>query len=299
MKITNKYNLPKPFVDAVEGGWQQTPDTIRVTQTLKGIREVILELRHHDKITKDVSEMIWAIFGTAVHTVFEQSEEETYQIAETRLKEKIGNLWLSGQFDLYDGKQKIIIDWKTTSVWKIIYDDYADWRKQLLVYAWLMRKAGFEVKGGRIIALLKDHSMAKARRESGYPPLPVVQIDFDFSDNDFAEIETFLVGRLETIEQCLETPDDELPVCTDAERWYTGDTYAVMKGRNKRASRVLDTRAEAEQWIEERGEPDNMTIVKRTGEHKKCQDYCSVSDYCSYWQGLKETELAKESKEIE
>lgn len=288
MKITNEYNLPKPFVDAVSSDWVQNPEVIRVTQTLKGIRETILEQRYHEQITRDVSEMIWAIFGTAVHTVFEQSQEEAYQVTEARLTERLGELSVSGQFDLYDAKRKIIIDYKTASVWKIIYGDFSDWRKQTLIYAWLMRKAGFAVDGGKIIALLKDHSISKAKREANYPKLPVVQIDFAFTERDFIEIERWLTERLADIKAAQMLSDEQLPICTDEERWYTGDTYAVMKGSNKRAARVLESEEQAEQWIKESGDDKTMTIVKRSGEHKKCQDYCSVSQFCTYWQSINE-----------
>ena len=51
------------------------PNEYRVTQLLKGIRETILERRHYHEIEQDVSDMIWLLFGTAVHSIIEHHKE--------------------------------------------------------------------------------------------------------------------------------------------------------------------------------------------------------------------------------
>lgn len=83
-----------------------------MTDLNKGIREIWLYKRHYNELEQDVSEMIWLMFGTAFHDVVDQAEEKDHQIKETRLEERIGNLILSGKFDLYDAKRKIVTDYK-------------------------------------------------------------------------------------------------------------------------------------------------------------------------------------------
>lgn len=78
MKITNVNNLPAPFVSAVEHEYQYKDKQYSVTQLLKGSCEAVLERRYHNEIERDVSDMIWLIFGTAVHSILENADEEVY-----------------------------------------------------------------------------------------------------------------------------------------------------------------------------------------------------------------------------
>ena len=75
MKITNNLNLPTPFINAVESEYKYTDKRYSVTSIIKGVREAILLRRHNDEIVQDASEMIWLIFGTAVHSILENGEE--------------------------------------------------------------------------------------------------------------------------------------------------------------------------------------------------------------------------------
>ena len=132
MIITNELRLPEPIVNmARTREYCCEPNEYRVTQLLKGTRETILERRHAAEITCDVSDMIWLLFGSAVHSVIDQHEETATQIKEERIKVRFGDYTLSGQFDLYDDSIGRVTDYKTASVWKIIYGNYQDWRKQV------------------------------------------------------------------------------------------------------------------------------------------------------------------------
>jgi len=230
MIITNKKSLPAPMFNFVNNDKQAPKDNVvRVTDLNKGIREHWLYKRHWHELEQDVSDMVWLMFGTAVHSVVDQAEERSHQIKETRLEEQIGDLILSGQFDLYDAKRKIVTDYKTCSVWKFMFDDFSDWERQTSVYCWLLRKAGFEVEGAEIVALMKDHSKSKARTERDYPDLPVQTVKFPYNDQIHEETEEFIFARMKAIQTARDLADDELPLCTDEERWYSGSKYAVMK----------------------------------------------------------------------
>ena len=280
MKITNKFGLPQVFVEMATSDYEYEENEYRVTSLLKSIRETILERRHHEEIEQDVSDMIWLLFGTAVHNVLENHQEGDNEIKEERLKISIGDYILSGQFDLYNAETKTITDYKTCSIWKIIYGDFEDWRQQLLIYAYMLECIGFEVKKGEVIALMKDHSKAQAKRKADYPELPVEKIIFKFTKKDFKEIEKWITERFLQIAAAEQLPDDELPLCTPEERFNSGDTFAVMKKGRKRAMRVLDSMEDAERWKENNG-GDFVEI--RPGEDKKCEDYCRVNMFCDYY----------------
>ena len=280
MKITNKLNLPTPLVDMATRDYVYKDNEYRVTSLLKGLRETILERRHFDEIEQDVSDMIWLLFGTAVHNVLESHQEGDQEIKEARLKIDIGDYVLSGQFDLYNAETKTVTDYKTCSVWKVIYGDYTDWRRQLLIYSYMLQSIGFPVEKAEIIALMKDHSKAQAERKADYPKQPVRKITFQFSDDDFTEIEQWLQDRFSEIAKIEKLPDDELPLCTPEERFNSGDKFAVMKKGRKTAMRVLDSMEDAENWMATNG---GDYIETRKGEDKKCQDYCSACEFCNYY----------------
>ena len=280
MKITNNLGLPKPLVDMAQSDYKFKPNEYRVTSLLKGIRETILERRHHSEIEQDVSDMIWLLFGTAVHSVLEKHQEGDQEIKEARLTIPIGDYTLSGQFDLYNAETKTVTDYKTCSVWKVIYGEYEDWRKQLLIYSYMLQSIGFPVEKAEIIALMKDHSKSQAKIKADYPKQPVQKITFTFTEKDFAEIESWLHQRFEEIAKAEKLPDDELPLCTPEERYNSGDKFAVMRKGRKTALRVLDSYEKAEEWMEYNG---GDYIEVRKGEDKKCQDYCSACEFCNYY----------------
>lgn len=283
MIITNKLGLPKAFEEMAKEEHTSIPKRYSATALLKGIREMILEKRHSGEIEQDVSDMIWLLFGKAVHSILENQQEEGHEIKETKLTVGFGEYTLSGVFDLYNEKQKKITDYKTCSAWKVIYGDYVDWKRQLLIYAYMMRKIGFEVNSGEIVALIKDHGKRDAKFKPEYPKLPVQVIKFDFTEQDFLDIEYWLMQMFARIQLCEGLPDDELPLCTPEERYNSGNKYAVMKTGRKTAMRVLDTKEEAEQWMKDNG---GNSIETRSGEDKKCLDYCAACEFCSYYKSL-------------
>lgn len=292
MKITNKLNLPKPFVDAVTREYEYKEKQYSVTTLLKDVREILLTRRHNDEIEQDVADMIWLILGTAVHKVLEDSQEEDTEFKEEHFVEEVENGYkLSGQADLYNAKEKMVTDYKTCSVWKVIYNDWEEYRKQLLMYAWAFKKMGFEVEKGQIVGIIKDHSKTKAKVDTSYPQYPVCRKTFNFTKQDFAEIEQFIKEKFQEIAKYEEIPDNELPVCSEEMRWNDGDKYAVKKKGNKRALRVYETLEEAEKHLKQ---DEGLELEVRKGEDKKCLEYCTCCEFCNYWKenyGGKENEI--------
>lgn len=280
MKVTNKLGLPEPFVEAVKSSWRYTDKRYSVTQLLKGTREAILERRHRDEIEQDVSDMVWLIFGTAVHSILEKSQETDTQLKENFITADMPDGYtMSGIFDLYDDATGTVTDYKTASVWKVIYGEWDDYRTQTLAYCWMLRKMGFDAKRGQIVALLKDHSKGKARRESGYPPYPVYTVAWDFTEDDFNGFEAWAVRKFEEIAEAEKLPDDELPICTPEERWFKAGKFAVMKKGRKTAVKLYDDRTDAEIHAIEVG----GYVEERKGRDGKCPEYCSACQFCSYW----------------
>lgn len=282
MQLTNDLKLPQPFVDAVSSEYRYKDKRYSVTSILKGTREAILQRRHQNEITQDVADMIWLIFGTAVHSILENSKETDTQLKENWVSREMPNGYeLSGIFDLYDDATGTVTDYKTATTWKVIYDEWDDYKKQLLCYCWILRGMGFNAHRGEIVAMLKDHSKTKAKRERNYPKHPVYIKSFEFTDADFDNLEEWLFAKFREIEEAENLPDDELPLCSPEERWAKPDTWAVKKIGNKRALKVHSSLENAEKHLEQLG--DKYEIEYRPGADSKCEEYCSCCEWCSYW----------------
>lgn len=282
MKLTNKLNLPTPFVDAVNQEYRYKDKQYSVTSLLKGTCQTILERRHQDNIEQDVADMVWMIFGSAVHSLLEHSREEQHQLKENHLTVPVGDYILSGIFDLYDEKEKKVTDYKTGTVWKVIYDEFDDYRKQLLMYAWMLQKIGFECDNGEIVMFLKDHSKTKAVTDPDYPEYPVYTKSYHFAEKDFADIEAYIKGKFAEISRAEILPDDQLPTCSEEERWHKDDKFAVMKQGRKTAVKLFTDQDEAQERANELGK--GYFVEFRPGEDGKCEKYCPVNKYCPFYQ---------------
>lgn len=284
MRITNALDLPQPFVSAVSSEYAYAPKRYSVTSVLKGTREAILQRRHDDEIESDVADMAWLIFGSAVHSILENSAETDTQLKENKLTVEVGNGYtLSGIFDLYDDATGTVTDYKTASTWKVTFNDWDDYRMQTLLYCYMLREIGFDARRGEVVALLKDHSKTKAEVDGSYPRFPIYRIGWDFSGGDFEEAEAFLSAKFAEIERAEKLPDCDLPLCSDEERWHRPDKWAIKKKGNKRAHRLYESEGEARANAEALG----MVIEFRPGEDAKCAKYCSACDFCDYGKALK------------
>lgn len=279
MRITNKQNLPAPFVRMAEEEYEYKPKRYSATTLIKPTREILLNRRHNKELEQDCADMIWLLYGKAVHAVLENYSDGANEFAEEKLSVELENGYtVSGRIDLYDIDKAEVVDYKTASVWKAIYEDYEDWRKQGLMYAWLLHKNGLPCKSVVFYAVLKDWSKTKAKVDKGYPQLPVLRVSFDAAD--IAGVDLFIRNKIDEIIKYENAPDDELPLCSLEDRWNDGDKYAVMKNGRKTALRVLDSMEEAEKWKSNNG---GDYIETRKGVDKKCMDYCLCCTKCEYW----------------
>ena len=282
MQITNTLNLPAAFIHAVSTERHNAPHCYSATTLNKGAKEIVLTDRHYDEITVDASEQIWAVWGTAVHALLESEKDDNFH--EERFKVAVGNSWVTGQVDSYDMERGIINDWKTASVWKVQFADFADWRAQGLTYAWLLTKSGLEVKKCRFVALLKDHSKTKAKHDASYPQSPVFVYEFDVTAEDLAATEARIIAKVTEIENAYKLGDDDIEPCTLEERWADGEKYAVMKNGRKTAVKLFDNQQDAEAYAGELG--NSHYVEHRPAVSRKCEDYCSCCDFCNFYKSM-------------
>lgn len=168
------------------------------------------------------------------------------------------------------------------SIWSVKFGEHEEWEKQLNPYAWLLRKAGFEVNHLQINAILKDWRKSECLKYQDYPEIPFKVIPVKLWT--FEEQQAYVEERVEIYKESLKMPIEEVPICSSKERWAKEDVYAVYKNNNKTASRLLETSEAAEEWANKNlSTKDTYRIDKRPGEDLKCVSYCSSAPYCSYW----------------
>jgi len=366
MKITNRKNLNEALLRAVQKNWYSGEGESRdysVTGLLNPVRVFHLMKRHFDELEEDVSDRIWMLMGSAMHSVLERANEHDAEdtilsrvreffdmIHEGKIskdpaeiesgfakfitdgnqsRESIGKLLatlpedrfliekrfryvtqsgkvISGGIDLYDKKTKTLHDYKFTSVYTWLYRNRPgsrtqDWIEQLNMYRLFMEQQGYEVNELKINLIFRDYSKSKAKFESGYPDeietldLPLLGLDI---------VEQMIESKVGELEKYSLLDDDSLPICTPEERWQGHDTFAVKKIGNKVASKVEYSYSGAKKWLDEEvykiaskdiakgmdGEKamkrasDLFTIEKRQAEPTRCESFCSVRNFCNFWQ---------------
>ncbi len=281
MKITNKFNLPQSIVNAVSFNGHKKGTGYSVTEILKPVKVIHLTERHIDEIEEDCSERIWALLGSAVHTVLERGADKN-SLNEQFMTSEIDGVQLSGTPDLLDADGNLS-DYKITSAWSVVYGSrLKEWTEQLNVYIWLFKQHGFEVKKANIIAIFRDWSEMKAMQSDNYPKSTVQTIPVEIWTAE-KQLE-FIKAKLTDIVCAKAFTDDELPDCTAEQMWQKEDVYAVMKKGRKSAVKLFEKEDEANALVKE-GKGDE--VVKRCGERTRCEKYCSVNAFCKQFKEYK------------
>lgn len=283
MKLTNKYGLPKTFVNAIQRDFHKGAD-YSASGFTKPIQMVQLEKRHKGEMAEDVMDNIWSLFGTAVHGVLE-SGEGSEQLVEQYMEEKVGDLTVSGMPDLLE--DKILFDYKVTSAWTYVFiaDKMWDYTIQTNIYKWFFEKAGFEVEKIKIVLILRDWQATNARRDpAGYPQQQVQLIDVPLYKHGV--MQAYIENRIGDFESYNAVEDEFLPECTKKERWGKDSTWAVMKEGVKKASKIVQTEEDGVMWIRnaiDTGKKGKFSVVKREGDMWKRCEYCRVQPFCHQW----------------
>ena len=281
MKIT--YEMPDKFKKILIGNTYKKNTRYSVTQLLKSPRSIILEQRYGHLIDYDIEDRLWSFFGTAFHEVMESAEDDN-SIIEERLRYKN----TSGKFDHFDVAEKALYDFKFTSYWSVVYDkDFSDNQKQLSIYAHMLRDVGFEVETIHNILIFRDWKKSEYKHGKHNVPHPYALLTFDVLDNiDGLPIWDWVDKITDGFDNHIDTPDDELPLCSEEFRWASNDTFAVIKNKNKRATKVFDNEEEANKMAERLSGKDSYCVQKRSGDKYKRCEYCSISEYCNQYRNM-------------
>lgn len=161
-----------------------------------------------------------------------------------------------------------------------------NWEEQLNLYGLMFIEAGFSVNKLQVVAILRDWSKFGGQRSQNYPKKQVVTVPIPLWPREKAL--AYAKGRIELHKAAESLPDDDIPICTPEERWHKDDAWAVYKGKNKRATRVVNSEKEAEKIksvLEEKTGKEHR-IEFREGEDVRCLHYCPCAEFCNHYKSI-------------
>lgn len=287
MKLTNKLNLPMPIYRAVE--WQNAHHSVgkadlSCTQLIDAPLIAWLRRQYSNQLEEDVSERLWPLYGTLMHSILEEFAAEGEHV-ETEVIAEVDGFRVSGHIDLVVTTDGLLQDYKFTSSWTVKSakaEGKVEWERQLNVYRFLLEHAiegsGIphlpKIKKLQIVALLRDWGPRHER--DGLKPVEVIEVPL-WSE---AEGWDYMQTRIQLHKAA--QGDMPPPMCSPEERWATPTTYAVMKKGRQSALKVCHSETAAQDWMatNQKGE----WIEERPGQNKRCESYCGFGKqgFCPY-----------------
>ena len=286
MRVTNNYGLPETITNVLaRPQYSKGKANLSVTELMSSPRIVQLKRKHWEELTEDASDMVWSLFGTAIHNILEHGKDE-HHIVEERVFIQVDGFTISGAIDLQEVYEDgtVLSDYKTTSSYSVM-NQKIDWEYQLNCYAYLLHKAkGVTVKKLQIVAIVRDWSRRDTVRE-GYPKAPIVVIDIPLWSVERQE--AYIKQRIHLQESAFFDIEvgSEVAECTPEEMWEKPEYFAVKKDGGVRAKSVHEKREDAERALAQANEKakkgETFLIEHRPGARTRCEGFCQVAAFCS------------------
>jgi hypothetical protein len=288
VKITNKFNIPQTFMNVLaRPSYSKGKAHLSATQLLDSPKIVALRRKFDDEIEQDASDMVFSLFGSALHNILEHGKDDNH-LVEERLHTELDGWHISGAIDLQikNPNGLSIRDYKTTSAWAVMKQKY-EWELQLNIYAWLVEKVKkVKVTDLGIVSVIRDWSRRDAGIKEGYPESPIKELSVPLWDYEARE--AYISKRIAMHSACdfeLET-SGVLPDCTPEDMWEKPAVWAIKKTGNIRAKSLYSSKEHAEEALKELSK--EYEIEYRPGERTRCMSYCPVSNWCQQWRDYQE-----------
>lgn len=284
-------------------------ETISATSLIKPIRQLILGSRiSHDDAMVDLTNLMPSRMGSAIHDAIERSWKDNYQTAlaalgypkrviekirvnpdpkdlgpddipvylEQRVKKQVGKYLISGKYD-FIGEGRVE-DFKTTSVYTAINNTNDD--KYILqgsIYRWLNPEIITKDEMA-IQFIFTDWSKAKAVADPKYPQQRFQQRILPLKS--IQETDHYIRQKLSLLDKHWETPEAEIPLCSDEDLWRSEPIFKYYKNPEKRSrsTKNFETRQEAYVRLSEDG--GKGIVIEQPGQVTACK-YCPAFALCS------------------
>lgn len=242
MNYTDRPDVPKVILSALtdptystdlNDHMQNLPPEVRsmrslsVTTLPRSPRQRILEARHSGEVTVDpVDDGFWKMFGHVIHSILEEHAEPG-DLVEERKGITVNGVYVHGQADIYSPPIQRLDDYKITKAASMLYGDKSEHHYQLNVLALIWKLNGFPVKSIRNVFLFRDFDPRQVKEGSLYPKSHIEVHDVPLWD-DKVTIQ-YIKDRVRLHLEPESLDDDQLPYCTNEERWMGLPEFKVYK----------------------------------------------------------------------
>lgn len=285
------------------------PNYISVTELIKSVRQIVLSRRVQKKDTTiEVVDQFKSRLGQALHSAIERAWKEHYKKSllllghpqkmidriqinplnpgpdvlpvyiEQRVEKEFDGIVVGGKYDLIiEGR---LMDAKSTSVYAYMNNSsIGKWKLQGSVYRLLNQDKIFD-DHLYVQYLFTDWSRASAGSVAGYPATPVLEQAVQLLS--VSDTERYVRGKLQEIKQHQDTPEAQLPLCTEEDLWRDPPKYKFYGDPEKakaggRSTKNFDSLAEANMHVNDKGKG---VIVTVPGQPKAC-NYCAAFNLCT------------------
>lgn len=309
-KYLNSANIPLSVaVFLATDNYDHDPDTISATALLKPIRQLVLASRVPESQSMvDISTLFKSRMGSALHDAIERSWTENHSQAmkalgypagvikrvkinpdpatvteddipvylEQRAYREVMGRTISGKYDFVaEGR---VEDFKSTSVFmftKGTKDE--DYKLQGSIYRWLNPNIITQSEMA-INFLLTDFQAARAANDPTYPNSSTPQKIIPLLS--VGETQAFVEHKIALIDRYKDTPEEDLPLCTDKELWRSEPQYKYYKNPDKmaRSTKNFDHKQDAYARLAKDGGVG--VVIEKPGEVTACK-FCPAFPICS------------------
>ncbi len=177
----------------------------------------VLYKKHDSDIEIEASTLLQPLIGKGFHLLVEKATKTG--VAERRMSIMVNGWKLSGGMDHYDLlalDNAILIDYKTTNVWKMVYAKNGipdGFENQLNVYAEILRQNGCLVSKLEIFAVFKDWKDKEKLKVKNYPQKDWARFELPLWSQEKAQ--AYILERVKLHQDA----EKELPKCSSSDIW--------------------------------------------------------------------------------
>ncbi len=270
---TFKENLPPRVV-------RQAKLMLSATTLNKSPRQRILFARHSHKLLIDPLAEMYRMFGHVIHSILEKNVAPGDVIEQRVGSMFLGDIYVHGQADRYVPGQRLLQDWKCSKAISLTYPDKDEYHAQLNVLSVLFGRNDHPVERLENVFILRDWSANYVKEGSLYPKEPIIVAPIPVWETE--RVLDYIRTRAKAHKDAEALPDDELPFCTDHERWMSDDLYRVVKltdeGEMQKVAKFKSiSKIEAEDKLRELAEEAKAKIIADNAAKKKPKDLSQLT----------------------
>lgn len=299
MKLLEVDDLPYCVKRAIEAQAEVYSDS--VSEHLKGVGQFDIQLsvttlnksprqnhlyrRHSSEMVVNPWDRIHLLDGSIFHYILECHKQPGALVEErvgVMMKWNGKRIYLHGAADLFIPQERHLIDFKRSSTISMNYSN-RDYEFQLNVLRWiLLQQKGhtYEINKISNFYSFKDWNKTKAVKNKEYPQRPMLYKDHRIWTEE--ELRKELFDRIKLHVSAEPLPDNDLPFCTEEQKWQRNQFRVIPKKKDGEWSGsskgTFPTYSEAETKGKEIGEHKIEEIL---GTPRKCIEYCDCAIFCN------------------